>query len=190
MILGIAHARGLHGVFGKSPNGTLPLWSEVLFFPLLAFTTAVWYLIRWISPEAPYNRVTDNVFVGRRLLSIELHETYDNFVDLTAEFSEPRALREKGSYCTFPILDGSAPEAKALHDAIEKLRPGQTFIHCAQGHGRTGMFAAALLLKSGSAYSIEEAMRMLVEARPGIRLSKCQQRCLRQFAEQYATRLQ
>jgi hypothetical protein len=37
LILGIAHGRGSHGVFGKRPDGSLPLWSWLLFFPLLVY---------------------------------------------------------------------------------------------------------------------------------------------------------
>jgi hypothetical protein len=46
LILGIAHGRRSHGVFGKRPDGSLPLWSWLLFFPLLVYTTGVGHLIR------------------------------------------------------------------------------------------------------------------------------------------------
>ena len=38
LILGAAHAREAHRVFGKRPDGILPLWSWLLFFPLLTST--------------------------------------------------------------------------------------------------------------------------------------------------------
>ena len=52
-------------------------------------------------------------------------------------------------------------------------------VHVAQvGHGRTGLFAAALLLHSGATNSIDECLAILKAARPGIRLNRAQRKCL------------
>jgi protein-tyrosine phosphatase len=59
---------------------------------------------------------------------------------------------------------------------------GTIYIHCAQGHGRTGMFAAAVLLSSGQAATPEEALRLVTSARPGVRLSGDQWLTLRAAA--------
>jgi len=157
LVLGIAHGRGSHRVFGKRADGTLPLWSWLVFLPLLLYTTATWHLIRLFSREPARNVITEQLVVGRRLLAFELEGDFDNFVDLTAELAEPLAIRSSASYRSFPILDGSAPTPEALRTAVAGLRPGRTFIHCAQGHGRTGLFALAFLLSSGAARSVEEA---------------------------------
>src|SRR5205809_1011561 len=105
----------------------------------------VWHLMRLISREPARNMVTQQLVVGRRLLAYEREDEFDNFVDLTAEFPEPFPIRSSPSYRSFPILDGSAPSPEALRVAVTSLRPGRTFIHCAQGHGRTGLFALAVL---------------------------------------------
>ncbi len=149
LVLGIAHARGAHRVLGKRPDGSLPFWSWVVFLPLLLYTSAVWQILRLISREAAHNVVNNSLVVGRRLLPGELSGEFANYVDLTAEFSEPRAIRASSGFLSFPILDGSAPDSKALREFVHRLRPGKTYIHCAQGHGRTGLFALAVLLKSG-----------------------------------------
>jgi protein-tyrosine phosphatase len=120
--------------------------------------------------------------VGRRLLAHEVVGEFANYVDLTAEFSEPSAIRRNPGYMSVPILDGSAPDPAALDQAVSRLRPGRTFIHCAQGHGRTGLFALAMLLRSGRAGSADEGLRKLQAARPGVRLSKVQLRCIERFA--------
>src|SRR5262249_34959279 len=159
-------------------NGTLPWWSWVLFLPLLLMTIVVWHLIRWISREPAFNVVDDGLTIGRRILSSECPGSFDNFVDLTAEFSEPAALRETQAYFSFPILDGSAPTASALFEAIQALKPGMTYVHCAQGHGRTGMFATALLMSLGKISTVDQALQCLLAARPGIRLSRQQLECL------------
>lgn len=183
LVLGVAHRRGSHGVFGKRADGTLPLWSWLVFLPLLIYTTAVWHLIRAFSREPVSNAVTGQLFVGRRLLSFEIEGEFDNFVDLTAEFSEPSAIRRSPAYRSFPILDGSAPTPEALRAAVVNLRPGRTFIHCAQGHGRTGLFALAVLLNSGAARNVGDGLRMLSAVRPAIRLSRDQQRCIEIYAQ-------
>ena len=182
LALGIAHGRGWPRIFGKQAGGTLSLWSWAVFLPLHIYTFAVWHLIRLVSREPAYNAVSENLAVGRRLLPFELDGQFANYVDLTAEFPEPSAIRKAASYRCFPILDGAAPTPGALHAAIASLRPGRTFVHCAQGHGRTGLFAAALLLHSGEARHADDALRMLAAARPAIRLSKEQQQCLREYA--------
>ena len=183
LVLAIAHFRGAHRVFGKKQNGTLPLWSWLLFLPLHIYTITVWRLIRLFSREPTLNVVTEKLVVGRRLLKSEHDETFDNSVDLTAEFQEPSAIRRSPGYFNFPILDASAPSPEALRAAVDRLRPGRTFIHCAQGHGRTGLFALAMLLTSGAARDLDEGLRMLTAVRPRIRLTRVQQRCIQIYAK-------
>jgi hypothetical protein len=182
-ILGVAHGRASHGVFGKRSDGILPIWSWLLFFPLLAYTTVVWHLLRLFSREPSHNFVTEQLVVGRRLLAFELDGEFANYVDLTAEFSEPSSIRRSPSYRSFPILDGAAPSPKVLREIVASLRLGRTFIHCAQGHGRTGVVALAVMLNSGSVCSVEDGLRVLRAARPGIRLSPAQRQCIELFAK-------
>jgi len=183
LILGGAHGRGFHRVFGKRPDGSLPTWSWLCFLPLLIYTSTVWHLIRLFSREPACDVVTENVVVGRRLLASEFDDEFDNYVDLTAEFSEPAAIRHSPSYRSFPILDGAAPTPEALRTVVAALKPGRTFIHCAQGHGRTGLFALAVLLNSGAASSVDDGLRMLSAVRAGIRLSSDQRRCIQIYAK-------
>lgn len=182
LVLGVAHGRGSHRVFGKRVDGTLPMWSRLAFLPLLIYTALVWHLIRLLSREPASNAVTGELVVGRRLLAFEVEGDFDNFVDLTAEFAEPSAIRRSPSYRSFPILDGAAPMPEALRAAVASLRPGRTYVHCAQGHGRTGLFALAVLLSSGVARSVDEGMRMLSAVRPAIRLNRDQRRCIETYA--------
>jgi hypothetical protein len=183
VIVGLAHGRGAHRVFGKRGDGTLPLWSWLLFFPLLALTTGVWHLIRLLSREPARSKVSDQLVVGRRLLASELDGEFDNYVDLTAEFSEPRVIRRSPGYRSFAILDGAAPAPEALRAAVAGLRPGRTFVHCAQGHGRAALFALAVLLSSGVVRGVDDGLRLLSAARPGIRLSGEQRKCIRAYAQ-------
>ena len=181
VLLGIAHARRSARLFGKRRDGTLPSWSWCVFLPLHTLNTLLWHLIRLLSSEPAQNSVTDRLVVGRRLLAKEIEGLFDNYVDLTSEFPEPCPIGKSPSYVLFPLLDASAPSPEALHSAVTSLRPGRTFVHCAQGHGRTGLFALALLIHSGQASSIEDGLRLLLTARPGIRLNRDQRHCIEQF---------
>ncbi len=186
LVLGVAHGRGSHRLFGKRAEGTLPLWSWLAFLPLLTYTTVVWHLLRVFSREPACSQVTEQLVIGRRLLSSEFDDHFDNYVDLTAEFSEPRLVRCSPSYRSFPILDRGAPTPEALRAAVVSLRPGRTFIHCAQGHGRTALLALAVLLSSNVARSVEDGLRMLSAVRPGICLSREQYRCIQMYARNLA----
>ena len=181
LLLGAAHWRAAHNIFGKRKSGELPGWSRLLFLPLLICNQTIWLLTRLFSSEAASNAVTENLSVGRRLVAGEIEPGFENYVDLTAEFSEPRAARRLPDYVCFPILDGAAPSQDALEAAIRKLRPGKTFIHCAQGHGRTGLFALAVLLSWGRVRDSEEGLRLLQAARPGIRLNRLQRLCIEAY---------
>lgn len=184
LVLGLAHFRGQPGIFGKRADGTLPLWSRIVFLPLLLYSGLVWRLLRRVSRSTAFNVVNDRLVVGRRLLPDETTFQFDQVVDLTAEFQEPEFLRDAPGYRCFPILDGGAPTPEALHVAVARLGTGRIFIHCAQGHGRTGLFALAVLLQSGAVGSVEEGLRLLTAARPGIRLNREQRRCLDSFARE------
>lgn len=170
-------------MFGKRPDGALPLWGWLIFVPMLSYMSAVWHLVRIFSREPARSVVTEQLVVGRRLLASELDGEFDNYVDLTAEFAEPSAIRRSPAYRSFPILNDAAPSPEALRAAVRSLRPGRTFIHCARGYGRTGLFALAVLLTSGVAHSVEDGLRMLRAVRPGIRLNREQHNCIQMYAD-------
>src|ERR1700677_3861078 len=177
IVLAWALAYRKHRVFGKRTDGVIPMSARLVFFPYFLFTWLVWPLIRLARRETPYHAIHEKLTAGRRLLAGECRETFDNYVDLTAEFSEPAAIRRAPGYVAFPILDASAPSPAALREFVRGLKPGRTFIHCAQGHGRTGLVALAVLLESGHAPDIGTGLQMLRAQRPGIELSKDQREC-------------
>jgi hypothetical protein len=182
VVLGVAHIKQAHNLFGKRPDGSLPLWRWVLFLPLLLYTSAVWRLSILLSREPAQNKVADELVIGRRLLPNEVQGEFVNYIDLTAEFQEPRSIRQLPAYRSFPILDASAPDPEALNQMLARLPPGRTFIHCAQGHGRTGLFTLAFMLRSGAIKSVEEGLAKLQSVRPRIRLSGAQRQCIDTFA--------
>ncbi|HET9226289.1 MAG TPA: tyrosine-protein phosphatase [Thermoanaerobaculia bacterium] len=182
IVIGCAYLKGKHRIFGKDCAGCVPRWSRIFFFPYLVLSSAIWHASRIFGREQAYNLVREDLVVGRRLLPREVPEDFANYVDLTAELEDPVAVRGLPGYVAFPILDASAPDPESLKAAVRSLRPGATFIHCAQGHGRTGLFAVALLLASGEVRTIAEGFALVQSARPGIHFSREQRRCLERFS--------
>ncbi|MEQ8855415.1 dual specificity protein phosphatase family protein [Gimesia sp.] len=171
-------------VFNKSQDGLVPLFNRCLLFPYLLYLNGVWHGTRLLRPEPPLNQLTENLFVSRRLLSHELPAEIVHVIDLTCEQSEPRAQRLRGYHC-FPVLDREAPAVAALSEWIPQVAAlqGPVLIHCAEGHGRTGLFTAALLLYTRQCGSVEESLRFIQSQRPLVRLSAAQRRVLQTFYE-------
>jgi protein-tyrosine phosphatase len=168
-------------VFGKRPDGRIPLWSKIIHFPYMVFSLCVGQLARLLSRENPTDMVSEELILGRRLCASELPPGLSNYVDLTAEFEDPAEIRKSMHYVTLPILDAGVPTSKALHSAIDQLKPGVTFVHCAQGHGRTGLFALALLFERHCIQSFDEGMVLIKSVRPGVGLNKTQEEFIRKY---------
>lgn len=169
-------------VYGKSQSGILLPLNQLLLLPYLLYLWSLWYAVRLIKREPAIDELTDNIFIGRRLLSHELPNHINHVIDLTCEFTEPKALRAK-SYYSFQILDASVPASAQLRDWAELAAQlsGNIYIHCAEGHGRTGLFAAALLLQRGHLRTPDEALQFIKSKRPLVRLGHRQMAALHEF---------
>jgi hypothetical protein len=183
VMLGYAHIRGLHTLFGKRPDGTLPWWSWFMFLPMLAYLHAAWHLTRVFARKPAWSRVDAQLVVGRRLLASEADGTFDNYVDLTAEFAEPAAIRRSPAYRSFPILNDAGASPDALRAAVHSLKPGRTYVHCGRGYSRSALFAVVFLVECGAAQGVEDALKILVAARPGMRLNREQQTHIQGYAK-------
>ncbi|UCF05425.1 MAG: dual specificity protein phosphatase family protein, partial [bacterium] len=145
----------------------------------------VWHITRVFSRENPFDKVEDDIILGRRLLAGELPEGIVNCVDLTAEFEEVKEIRESTNYISLPILDAAVPMPEDLAKALSQIKEGATYVHCAQGHGRSGLFTLALLNTRDSVGSFEEGITILKQARPGVRLNKVQESFARSFITEH-----
>jgi protein-tyrosine phosphatase len=169
-------------VYGKSQHGLLSPINQLLLLPYLVYLWSVWYAVRIVKREPAFNQLTDNIFIGRRLLSHELPDNIDHVIDLTCEFNEPKALRLL-SYHSFQILDAFVPPLNQLREWADLTAglSGNIYIHCAEGHGRTGLFAAVLLLSIGHSQTPDDALQFIKSKRPLVRLGQ------RQLAMLHAT---
>ena len=168
-------------VFGKRSDGRLALVHHSFLVPFLVYTLAAWHLIRLTSREPPTDRLVDGIWLGRRQLGNELPSSIDSVLDLTAEFPEPRGIRDVPSYLCSPIMDAGVPTWSQLHSILSFLheeRHGGILIHCAQGHGRTATVAAAFLIASGRCNTVEAAIEHTTKCRPKAHMNKQQRRFL------------
>ena len=166
-------------VFGKRSDGTIASLALLALLPYFLFTWGIWHLARLFIKEDCYNRVVPGLYLGRRPLAHELPGNINAVVDLTAEFPEPKGVRNGRDYICAPTLDASVPVDGHFLELVERVTrlDGPTYVHCAQGHGRSGTLVAALLLARGTAKSVDEAIATVRKARPGVRLN-AQQRAL------------
>ncbi len=174
--VGVAYAREWPGLFGKRADGTLPAWRIVALLPYLLFTWVVWYLETHWSQESVCHEVAPGVWLGRRPSSKDIPKDAAHVIDLTAEFGEPRGVRERGGYHALPTLDATVPDRTATEAIICDLAQSEEtcYVHCALGHGRSALVAALLLVEQRQAKDLEDAMIQITCARPGVKLNAAQ----------------
>jgi protein-tyrosine phosphatase len=181
LVVSLTYLSGNVSFFGKRQDGSRHWFAKFLLLPYLAFVHIVWLLQTMCSRESPADTVNDKLIVARRLRAHELPTNVSIVCDLTSEICDPEPIRSSAGYTCFSILDAGVPQLQELVDKILALKPSdgtRLLIHCANGHGRTGMVAAAWLLANRYVTSIDEALRILRTARPGISLRKRQRELL------------
>jgi protein-tyrosine phosphatase len=167
-----AYAMGRPRLFGKRRGG-LPIWSYIVFGPYLLGQRISWWLQS--RGRTPCSQLLPHLWVGRMPTAQDCVELKDRGVtatlDLTAEFSETRALRGTG-YHNLPILDLTLPDLPTLRRAVELIdeaaqNGGVVYLHCALGYGRSAVVVAAYLLSTGRATTVEQAAENVRACRPG-----------------------
>ena len=174
----------------KRANGRRHPLAWLVHWPYFAFTAFAYRLSILTSREAEFACVAPNVLLGRRLTTREGKcaeiEGWLAVLDLAAEMPESRPLRERPGYRSLPVLDATAMSLAQLRDAVEWVKrhaaTGPVYVHCALGHGRSALVAAAYLLAAGLAPDAKAAVKHLRELRPGVRLNRPHRRLLDRFA--------
>ena len=183
-VVGLGYAGLGPRVFGKRSDGRMTPLNVLVLAPYLLLLWSVWHLSRALRRESPFHELVDGIIIGRRLLPGEYPEGIESVVDLTAEFPESSRIRQGRNYRAFPILDGSPSTPAALEQVVRAIRdlPGDVYIHCAEGHGRTSLVATSLLLARGDARSAAEAAALVLERRPLARMNASQRKTVDEVA--------
>jgi protein-tyrosine phosphatase len=172
------------GVLGKRRSGKLAWWGILLHLPYLVVTRLIQVVKRGFSKEPLYNEVTPGLWIGRRVSADQLPPEAAIVIDLAAEFAEVPSTRRKVEYHSVPALNYYVPDMRRLRQVVGHLarRPEGIYVHCAQGHGRSALAVAALLLARGLARNAAEAEAMVVRVRPRVHLESSQRAQLKQYA--------
>ena len=170
-LVAMAYAKDWPCVFGKR-RGVLPAWSPILFGPHLVGLRVAW----WVQSHGrtPCAELLPGLWIGRRPGQDDCEELLRRGVrstlDLSAELPERPALRGAG-YHNVPILDLTLPDVATLDRAVRVIAHamprGAVYVHCALGYGRTAVIAAAYLLASGHAATVDAAVARVCGCRPG-----------------------
>jgi protein-tyrosine phosphatase len=170
-------------VFGKQADGTLASWSLSLLLPYLLLVWLVWHVWRWFNRDPAMHEVSPGLWVGRRPLAGELPANLGLVVDLTSEFPAAPGVSRGRDYLILPMLDAAATgdesEFLELVLAVANYRK-PVLVHCALGHGRSAVTAAAVMLARGLVADPAEAEARLRAARPGVELRPAQRALLRE----------
>jgi hypothetical protein len=185
-----AYASGRARALLKEPDGRLPLFSWIMFWPYYLHNHLVFAAWRFLTREPPFAEVAPGVYLGRRLRESEAglvaHLEPLAVLDLTAEFGEAPFLRERPEYLCLPVLDMTAPRPKTLERALQFIAahagPRTVYVHCALGHGRSAAVVLAWLLRTKQAASFEAGYAALRAQRAGVRLNRAQQQAVRRCA--------
>jgi predicted protein tyrosine phosphatase len=157
-------------VFRKQ-NGRLPWTTWWALAPvLLVQHLSRLYYRRQCSAR---DQLTSRVWIGGVLSNREAHAAaragVTAVLDLTAEFSEPRPLRQL-TYKNIPTLDLTAPSQDELEEILDFIEhesaSGIVYVHCKIGYSRTAAVAAAWLLRSEAVTSMAEAIDAVRRIRP------------------------
>lgn len=193
-LVGLAYTLGSPRLFGKRANGKLFWWSTLLLFPYLIYAWLLWHLVRLFhrlhSTEPYASQIAPRVWLSRRILRREIPQGVTCIVDMTCEFPAARGLVQQiPHYLALPTLDYGVPSPRDAMVVIQALRSieGGILVHCAQGHGRSAIFAAALLVEMGVAKDGLEAMAVVKRGRPNARMTRKQKDAIDRLVEEIAT---
>jgi len=180
LLVGAAYAGAGPAVFGKRPDGAVAWWARLALAPYHAVYRLLWDVVRVVGREPSSHRVGPGIYLGRRPRPGDVPSDVARVVDLCVEF--PGTAVEGGRrYVSLPTLDAGVSDVGRFRSLVSEVASDASpvYIHCASGHGRGAMFAAALLIARGMASNVEEAETMLRAARPGVRLSRAQRAFVR-----------
>ena len=165
-------------VLGKSPKRSFFALIFVLNFPFIVAYWMLWILRHGFSKNDPVNRIKDtNISISQWPIFGVSPEKYDIVIDLTSEM--PAIYPVSGKYISLPNMDGVSLCRWDI--PLEFDRNQQILVHCAQGRGRSAVYAAMLLKELGYAATADIAYELIKQSRPSVHLTHAQLKQLRRY---------
>lgn len=172
LALAIAYATGRAGILGKQPTGGRSSFARVAFAPYWLLNSLLASFARVAKLVAGPQEVATGLWVGPRLLGPDRRNVprFAGVIDMTAEFEQVAFLRIGDGYACFPVLDGTSPSreqfVQAIRLGVELAERGPLYVHCASGHGRSVAVLAGIMVASGRADCILNALLLIRSKRP------------------------
>jgi YegS/Rv2252/BmrU family lipid kinase len=194
-IVSFAYLFNIPSIFRKNSDGKIIWWIQWAFIPFLLGIRAYNAWARKNDDVPPIQKITDNLYLSRRLLSSDLtylqSQHIDCIVDVTAEFAGlESAMTDKNfDYLTIPVLDHKAPSLHKLRHAlywidVQLSQSRSVVIHCALGRGRSVFVMAAYLLSRDPSLSVDNALSQIHSIRSSANLNKKQYKILNAISTQ------
>jgi hypothetical protein len=155
--------------FQKTERGAMSVGAWGLLAP---YVFGAWLNSRIRNAGRPASGlVADGVSVGRVRGPLDADRAgFAAVVDMSAEL--PFAVTDAQFYRSLPVLDLTIPPAEVLRKAIEAIEEGRkrgpVLVCCAVGISRSASAVVAWLVATGRAESLDDAIRMVREARPSL----------------------
>ncbi len=176
---GVVHIPTATLWLGKNhATGAISTLGYVLQWPYHALLHARIARRRQRSKEPLYNEIAPGVYLGGwpqhdAQLPNQGHKLAR--VDMTAELP----ARGDGPYYNVPLYDTQGPSVQQTEGAVQwaasvRAQGTPVYVFCQNGHGRSGVVAAALLVETGMAKDGGDAERMVKAARPKVRFNAAQ----------------
>lgn len=139
------------------------------------------------------NWITDHLATGHAPMSYAdlesiRHQGIRAIVNLCGEFCDLHQIEEESGFDVYylPVVDECAPDLSAMEQALDWMDEAiyldkKVLVHCRMGHGRTGTFIAAYLLRRGFDYKGAEKTMKGRHANPA---TFSQRRFLKRYGEQ------
>ncbi|MCO8168833.1 phosphatase PAP2/dual specificity phosphatase family protein [Pseudomonas sp. 21LCFQ02] len=171
--------------FQKRADGRLSPAARWLLAPYLAGAWLnVWL---WTRNQPQAQRVLDEIWLGR-IAGRDQAGQFRAVVDLCAELSQSVTPPTYRNLAQLDLVPPTAQQCLAAAEAIEASRhAGPLLVCCALGYSRSATALAAWLLYNGRAASVDEAVKLIRQSRPGVVLHNEHRQALSTLLEQCTT---
>ncbi|MBN1565128.1 MAG: dual specificity protein phosphatase family protein [Anaerolineae bacterium] len=139
-------------------------------------------------PLVQFSHITPDLWVGGQFGKIGKRKLERQGVvgdvNMRVEFDDAAHGLALAAYCHLPTVDDAAPTIAHLQQGADFMQRviadgGSVYVHCAGGIGRAPTMAAAYLITQG--YTLDEAVALIKQTRPFIRIMPPQWEQLKRF---------
>ena len=175
-------------LFRKRADGRIPAVWLLGYLPFVISRYVNVVVVRLATREPAATDLGEGILVGGRIMPWDRRGMAERGVsavlDVCAEIPrDPGTWADTPHYLAVPVLDASGPTVEQLSKgvgwALERLRNGEAvLVQCTLGHGRSATFAAAMLLATGAAGTVDDAVQQMRSRRQHVGLNRPQRTSL------------